>query len=103
MHIGLRCFGEDGQITFDSSTETAIYMGTFSTGTSAGQHTDYRLSQGEPFIMPTILRNLGPEYTTPTFSISGTTIRWSYESIADQRYNYNKHTEMEIVYGVISR
>lgn len=53
--------------------------------------------------MPTILRNLGPEYTTPTFSISGTTIRWSYESIADQRYNYNKHTEMEIVYGVISR
>lgn len=93
---GLRCRDLSGNIIFDTTTETTIYLGRFDTGTGNGSISDNRLYNGEPFVMPARRLNEITEVSNmPTIAIDGDRISWWFEG--------GDNSNLTMVYGVISR
>lgn len=90
MGMGLEIYNANGVKTFASGDYLPRYLGSFQTGGSAGSISDGNLTDGTgtPFVLyfpivPPSSYNAGfpaSGWSNPIFTISGTTISWSFDS-----------------------
>lgn len=73
-------------------------MGSFTTGTSSGSHTDSDLRSGEPFVfVPST--NDGIYSVNPTFTISGSVISWDFNRGFEEG---RSNASVTAIYGIYS-
>jgi hypothetical protein len=94
MAFGLECYDESGNPVLKITDRITRYGGQFDTGTSAGSMTIPMLSGGTPWIN---VQDTNPltNGLTPTVTISGNTVSWSFASSS----TYQPRS-VRVIYGV---
>nr|WP_092069553.1 hypothetical protein [Dendrosporobacter quercicolus]NSL47514.1 hypothetical protein [Dendrosporobacter quercicolus DSM 1736]SDL92505.1 hypothetical protein SAMN04488502_1011194 [Dendrosporobacter quercicolus] len=96
MPCGLQIWDANGNLTLDVTDRLTRVLGTFSTGTTDGSHTDAALAFGTPWIHATSsypYNSYACQYT-----VSGTTISWTF--IEGSPFNQDGKRPEYVIYGV---
>ena len=107
MKAGLRCWDENGNNIFDSTSMTSIFLGTFSTNRKDGSFHDDRLKNGEPFLIPVYFSDdfddedaQNHAYHPELYTDGNNGFRWHYGYYWSSR---GINCEVTYAYGVIPR
>lgn len=111
-NVGLRCWDENGNITFDSTSRTSMFLGYFDADRKPGSFHDDRLYAGIPFAIPIwYSEDIEDEddrdrpYRLPgnlpnMSEDGGNGFRWEYD---DSRWARGINAKVTFAYGVAPR
>lgn len=115
MPAGLQCFDANGNLCFDSDSNTTRILGSINTGTNNGSITvpEFLTRKGWVAVnyIVTDASNFGPLYFSglPQINISGTTLSWVFNGFSiDSTYWFyldslgaSKHNiSVNLLYGI---
>jgi hypothetical protein len=99
MAAGMQTFDSSGRIVVDFSTRIPRVLGFRDIG-GAGSLSDGNLSSGQPFVIfqqAGVLYHISGDTALPTFTISGTTISWTYSGA---QTSFHTNVPGRMFYGV---
>ncbi|SFU23159.1 hypothetical protein [Paraburkholderia aspalathi] len=100
MPAGMQCFDGQGRLTVDFTSRLSRVLGSLHIDGTAGSIYDPNLTQGEPFVsfqQEGVLYHISGDTALPTFTISGSTISWTYSGA---QTSYHTNVKGWLFYGV---
>ena len=79
MSAGLKIWDENGNLRQGPDTSIGSLLGSFTTEGVNGSFSDPNLALGTPRVIKALPVNTTSYFQVPKFTISGTTISWTYK------------------------
>lgn len=79
MTYGLQVFGENGEVVFDTTKITTIFLGTFTISTARGSFTPPEGSQVKQLWVALPNLSKGPSHSVASVWVEGKIIHWELE------------------------
>lgn len=96
MPAGMQVFRANGSLKIDITDSITRFLGSFETGTSAGQFVDSRLTTGRPFFQIVSIGYISAEFMMPEIRPAGDRFTWVF---ADNGLS-TPNTSCTVLYGL---